>query len=247
MELVGQLEVVVDAEDGLGDLHGYSADPFQRRDARPARPTGLRWGGGVDGGVVAAIEDAVDGGGERGGHLLRASCEDGGPRGFEEDVGDAGVAVEQDGNAALEGLDGGDAVALDGGHEEEMGLVVEGLEFGVGDEAVEVDAAGDAELGGELGERGELRAGAGDVEIASLSMQREAAWWLPARRASGESSRCACWLRCGRPRAGEACRRAGWGGCGRGWRDGGGEAAHARDVGFDVEVAAALGAEDTRW
>ena len=60
--------------------------------------------------------------------VFRAAGEDGGPGGFEEDVGDAGVAVEQDGDAALEGLDGGDAVSLDGGHEEEMGLIVEGLE-----------------------------------------------------------------------------------------------------------------------
>ena len=33
----------------------------------------------------------------------------------------------------------------DGGHEEEVGLVVEGFEFSVGDEAVEVDAIADAE------------------------------------------------------------------------------------------------------
>ncbi len=119
-------------------------------------------------GVVAAIEDSVDGGGERGGEGFRASGEDGGPGGFEEDVGDTGVSVEEDGDAALEGLDGGDSVALDGGHEEEMGLIVEGLEFGVGDEAVEVDAVAEAELGGEFAERGKLRAGACNVERQSV-------------------------------------------------------------------------------
>ena len=46
---------------------------------------------------------------------------------FKKDVGDAGVAVKENGNAALQGLDGGNAVALDGWHEEEMGPIVEFL------------------------------------------------------------------------------------------------------------------------
>jgi hypothetical protein len=90
--------------------------------------------------VVASIEDAVDGGGERGGHCLRASGEDSGPGSIEEDVGDAGIAMKQDGDAAREGLDGGDSVTLDGGHDEEMGLVVELLEVPIGDEAGELDS-----------------------------------------------------------------------------------------------------------
>ena len=114
--------------------------------------------------VMATIEDAIDGVGESCGHVVGSTAEDGGPGSIQKDVGDAGVAVEEDGNASLQGLDGGNSVALDGGHEEEMGLIVEGLELLVWDEAVEVDVAGDAELGGELGERGELRTAAGKVE-----------------------------------------------------------------------------------
>ena len=72
--------------------------------------------------------------------------------------------MEQDGNAAGDGFDGGDAVSLDGGHEEEVGLIVEALEFVVGDEAVEVDAGCDAERGGEGGEWFDEGALAGEVE-----------------------------------------------------------------------------------
>jgi hypothetical protein len=93
-----------------------------------------------------------------------ASGEDSGPGSIEEDVGDAGIAMKQDGDAAREGLDGGDSVTLDGGHDEEMGLVVELLEVPIGDEAVELDRVAETELRGKFGECGELRASAGEVD-----------------------------------------------------------------------------------
>ena len=109
MQLVGQLEVVVDAEDGLSDLHGLVWDA-SRLLISPCAEAGdlggpLVFGGEVGqlGGEVASCEDAVDGGGERCGEVAGVPGEDGGPGSFEQDVGDAGLAVEEDGNAALEG------------------------------------------------------------------------------------------------------------------------------------------------
>ena len=77
---------------------------------------------GLRDGVMFAVENGVDGRAESGGHAVFAASQDGGPGCVEQDVADAGFAVQQDGDAALEGLDGGDAVALNGGHEEEVRL-----------------------------------------------------------------------------------------------------------------------------
>jgi hypothetical protein len=249
MELVGQLEVMIDAEDGLGDLHGLPWNA-SRLLISPGAEAGdllgpLVFGGeaGKVGVVMAAIEDTIDGVGERGGHVVGATGEDGSPGSIEEDVGDAGVAVQEDGNAALEGLDSGNAVALDGGHEEEMGLIVEGLELPVGDEAVEVYVVCDSELAGELGERGELRTAAGEVETPVCPLRERRGGGLEYGEgvknpvdtlvvfdaADGEQAKLAAGLD-----GAEVKEAIGIGDC---------ESTHARDVGFDVEVAVALVAQ----
>ena len=100
----------------------------------------------------------------RAGHLVFAAGEDGCPWRVEQDVADAGFAMKQDGDAALERFDGGDAVALNRRHEEEMGCGIELFEIVVGDEAVEVDAVADAECLRHLLKRGNEGAFAGEVE-----------------------------------------------------------------------------------
>src|SRR5437899_3361792 len=50
---------------------------------------------------MSAFEDGVDGRAESGGHVVFASGHDGGPGGVEQDVADAGLAVQQDGDAGL--------------------------------------------------------------------------------------------------------------------------------------------------
>src|SRR5215469_12842008 len=101
---------------------------------------------GLCDGVMFAFEDGEDGGAEGGGHVVFASGHDGSPWGVEENVADAGLAMQEDRDAALKRFDCGNAVALNSGHEEEMRRCVELLEILVGDEAVEVDAIADAQI-----------------------------------------------------------------------------------------------------
>ena len=54
--------------------------------------------------------------------------------------------MEQDRYSALKRFDCGNSVALNGGHEEQMGLREELLEIFVADEAVKVDAVANAEV-----------------------------------------------------------------------------------------------------
>ena len=190
--------------------------------------------------VVAAGDGFVDGlaeGWEQGGFV---AVEDGGPRGVEQDVADAGLAVEQDGDAALEALDGRDAVALDGGHEEEMGAVVEGGEMVVGDEAVEVDAVGDAEGGGHPLEGGDLGAGAGEVEVPVDAGGERGGGVLERGESAEDPVDALVGLDAGDGEQAELiCYRAEarWGGDVA-------EAAHAGDVGLDAEVAETFFAEE---
>ncbi len=106
----------------------------------------------------------MDHGVELGGEFCFAVREDAGPGGVEKDVADAGIAVEEDGNAAGQGFYGGDAVALDGGHQKDVGVVVEGLQLVVGDETVELDAVLEAQFPGAGGHGFELGTFAGQVE-----------------------------------------------------------------------------------
>jgi len=93
--------------------------------------------------MMSTLQDAVDCGAQGIGHAVFATGKDGGPRSIEEDVADTGFTMQQDGDSALEGLDGWDAVALHGWHEEEMRGCEEVFEVLVGDEAVKVDAVAD--------------------------------------------------------------------------------------------------------
>ena len=95
--------------------------------------------------VMARLEDTVDCGAQGAGHLVFAAVEDGGPWGIEEDVTDAGLAMQENRDTTVERFDGGDTVALNRRHEEEMGLRIELFEVVVGDETVEVDAVAYAE------------------------------------------------------------------------------------------------------
>ena len=115
--------------------------------------------------VMFSLKDAIDGGSQSGCHLFFAVGEDGGPGGVEEDVADAGLAVEKNRDAALEGFDCRDAVALDGGHEKKMGLRKELFQVIVGDEAVEVNAVSEAEIPGHLLKSGDEGTFAGEVEL----------------------------------------------------------------------------------
>jgi len=54
--------------------------------------------------------------------------------------------MEQDRYSALKRFDCGNSVALNGGHEEQVGLREEMLEVVVWDEAVKVDAVANAEV-----------------------------------------------------------------------------------------------------
>ncbi len=103
--------------------------------------------------MVSALNHRSDGFVERREEIFFAAFEDRGPGCLPEDVANTGFAMKQDGNAALQRLDGGNAITLDGRHKTEMRMAVHLLEFSVGHEAVNVNAMGDAKSGSHLGER----------------------------------------------------------------------------------------------
>ena len=72
----------------------------------------------------------------------------GGPGCVQKDVGDARVAVEENWDAAVEALDGRYSVALDGWHQEEVGVFVEMLKRLVRDEPVEGHTSTEAKRAG---------------------------------------------------------------------------------------------------
>ena len=115
-------------------------------------------------GVMSSLENTIDSRAQNGGHAFFAAGEDGCPWGVEENVADSGLAMQQDGNASLERLDCRDAVALDRGHEEKVSLREHLLQIFVGDEAVKMNAAADAEVLCHLAKRGDERAFASEVE-----------------------------------------------------------------------------------
>lgn len=192
------------------------------------------WAWGVE---VATFAKGGDRSLEGGCEGWLAAFEDGGPGGVEENVGDTGVAVEEDGDAALEAFDSGDAVALDGGHEEEVGGVVELLELLVGDETVKVDAACEAELVGEGLELGKLCAFAREVEApVDVRGQRDGGMFE-----GGEGADDPVESLVGFDAGdGEHAELVGGEGAGVEGVRGGKEASHAGYGGFDAEGAAAL-------
>ncbi len=186
-----------------------------------------------------AFEDGVDGRAESDGHAVFASSQDGGPGGVEQDVADAGFAVQQDGDAALEGLDGGDAVALNGGHEEKMRLREEMLEVLVGDEAVKVDAVADAEVLRHCLKCGDEGAAAGEVE-SPVDAGGERRFGL---FEFGEGADDPVDAFVGFDAADGEHAELLFDGTDGGLEDAGPESAHADDLCFDVEVPATFAAE----
>jgi hypothetical protein len=70
------------------------------------------------------FDDPVNGFAQMRGHLLGAAGEHDGPLRIQQDVTDTRFPMEQYGNSALQRFDGRKSIALDSGHQEQVGLAI---------------------------------------------------------------------------------------------------------------------------
>jgi len=113
---------------------------------------------------MASLQDPIDSFIQPRRHFFAAAGQHRGPGCVQQDIADSRFTMKQDWNAALQGFYGRDAITLAGGHQKQVSLAIEILEFFIAHKSAKENAAAQSEVGGLRLESFDLRAGACDVE-----------------------------------------------------------------------------------